>query len=59
MSYLVLILAMKMGNMAPTTVTLKLDVDAQDCEEVFIPDAKKKYATSPLTVISAKCFPTN
>lgn len=58
MSYLVLILAMNMGG-NPFSVTMKLDSDVEKCKQVFIPDAQKKYATSPLTVISAKCFPTN
>lgn len=58
MSYLVLVLAMKAGNLAPTSVTMKLDVDVDNCEQVFIPEARKQYATTPLTVISAKCFST-
>lgn len=59
MSILILVLAMKSGNMGITSTNIQLNVDVANCEQVFIPKVKSQYATSPLQVISAKCFPTN
>ncbi len=57
MSYLVLVLAMQANAAGVTSVTMKLDVDVESCQNEAIPAAKKQYVNSPLNVVSARCFP--